>query len=101
MRAVEPGATASDLSAQRRSNARNGKLGRSDDQFIGRPQDSKTLLLRPDIPFVVFCSLFDAVMGRPVDFHDEPSLDAYKVDDEVSKRDLPTRFCSFATPVPD
>ncbi len=101
MRGVEPSETALNLSAQRRANARNGEFGRSDDQFIGQPQDLETLLLQPRVSPAIFRSLLSAFMGRAIDFNDQPPIEAYEVDNETPERNLPAKLCSLAPPIPD
>ena len=101
MRGVERSETASSLSAQRCTDTRHRKHRRGNDQFIGQSQDPKSLPDQPCISLAVFHLAFFAMTARPIDFDNQPPIEAYEVDDEIHERHLPAKLRALAPPIPN
>src|SRR5260370_1695436 len=89
------------LSAQGRSNGRHRKLRRTDHKVIRQAQDRKALPPRPMFPRAALRLSFGAIVPRPIDLQDQPSIHAQEVDDEIADRRLTAKLRAFAAPVAD
>ena len=82
---------------ERRANFSDGEFGRANHQIVRQAEDMKTLRLKPCVAGGV--AGHAPIVTRPIDFDNEPMLEANEVNNVICEDDLALKFRTLTAPV--